>query len=554
MKNLLLSGAALAVMLVGCDRSPKLPEKAPRPVTTLRLTRSLPAQKNQIVGSVQSWKTEQIGFEVGGRLNWVHEIGRNVAGEIKDGEGFVVAEGELLAEIDSSTFKLALKSTEAALEIAEQNRKVAEQEINSVQADLDLAQIEFDRAERLKAQNAISQAEYDNAVNRSTSLRARLEQAKAQVVAGDANVLSARQDWTNALRDRSNTSLYAPYAGQIADVHVVPGSIVASGSPIVTFQMMNPIKVEIEVSAAQSRRLQRSRQVGLTYDLPGGGKHQQRTMLHYMDPSADPSTRTFTATFLVLNQQVRPPIPKAYEDLPVARTSHLWPLNLSEVIVGIPGRIMVEENAIVEEGDKSYVWVVREQKFGDALPPILKVKREEVVVEDLRISFLGNWVFREAKFVNAEITDQNLVAGELAFIDVEEDKWDSESVFLDSGPEWALRPGDLANIYLDPDGVEPGFYVPAEAIYEDRGETYVFTVAEGSVKKVQVEAVIPASLDTGSMIEIQTSSDLIKEGTEIVVGGVHFLNDGDQVRVTEGGEGAHGEDHGAEVTVSGAES
>lgn len=533
MKRSHLLALAFAVLAAGCDRSPELPPKAPRPVTTYRLTRSLPTLPNQIVGSVQSWKTEQIGFEVGGRLNWVREIGRNVAGEIKDDQGFVVAEGDLIGEIDATTLSLTLKSAEAALEIAEQNLLVARSEIKSVEADLELAQIEYDRAVRLNEQKAVSKAEYDNAVNRRVSLVARLEQAKANEIAADAKVLGAKQDWTNALRNVSNASLYAPYAGQIADVHVVPGSIVEPGSPIATFQMMNPIRIEIEVSAAQSRRLQRSRQVGLSYDLPGGTKHRQRAMLHTIDPSADPSTRTFTAIFLVLNQRVRPPVPADYKDVPLARTTRLWPLNLSEVIVGKPGVIMIEETAVETEGGKSYVWVVRDEKFGEALPPIVKVDREEVIVEDFRISFLGNWGFRQATFLNESITDQNLVAGPLAFVDVEPGDWDRESVFLDSGPQWALRPGDLATVFLNPDAAEAGLYVPIEAIYEDRGETFVFVVGDGKATKTKVDAVIGSNLDTGSMIEIRSLEQPFQDGAEIVVGGVHFLNDGEAIRVVD---------------------
>ena len=45
------------------------------------------------------------------------------------------------------------------------------------------------------------------------------------------------------------------FAGQVADVDVIPGSVVRRGQPAVTVQMMDPIKVEVEVAAATARRL-----------------------------------------------------------------------------------------------------------------------------------------------------------------------------------------------------------------------------------------------------------------------------------------------------------
>ena len=326
------------------------------------------------------------------------------------------------------------------------------------------------------------------------------KQAGAEVDAYKARLESAKQDLENAKRDLDNTVLNASYNGQIASVHVVPGSIVSAGSPIMTLQMMNPIKVEIEVSAEQSRDLQRRRQVQLSFPLDDGTIHRQHAMLHEIDSRADPATRTFSATFLIINKQRRPALPKSLANVAVARTEQVWPLNINDVVNGKTSDFMVEEGAIETSGDESFVWMLRNVRFAKALPPLLKVDRKKVILSDVRLPFLGNWIFRQVKFQDGSVTDQNLLVGALSFTDVDRDQWDGESVFLDLGMQWMLRPGDVVTIGLDPELTEPGFFVPVQAIYEDRGSTFVFVAKNGVAIKTPVRVIVPRHLDSGSSI------------------------------------------------------
>ena len=540
----------LIVLLVvaGCGpREASFRAKAPRPVTTLALEKQRPTFSSQITGSVQSWKTEEIGFEVRGRLDWVLEPGKNIEGRVRDADGVVITPGTPLAKIDHVQYELAVESASAALEVAQRNLQVAEirlrdtlpEEIKSAEADLELARSEYDRAKRLRKQNALSLSELDTAENqfqtsqaRLASLRSSEKQAEAEKSAADARVRAAEQDLKNAERDLDNTTLFASFAGQVESVDVVPGSIVSPGSPIMRLQMMNPIKIEIEVSAEQSRQLQQTRQVGISFPLPDGEPREQRAMLYNVDPSADPATRTFTTTFLIINEQMRPALPDQLEGVPLARTEDLWPLNISEVVNGRPGDVMVEEGAIESEGAESWIWRVRDTNFGESLPELLKVTKEPVVPGDVRLPFLGNWVFRQVSFVDESVTAENLIVGKLEFLDHPREDWDGESVYMDSGMQWMLRPGDLVNVDLSPGLTDPGFYVPVEAIYEDRGSTYVFEVAGDKVVKTEVGVVLPKKLDSGSLLRIEPITEgALSEGAEIVVGGVHYLNDGDQVHV-----------------------
>ncbi|MEM7455986.1 MAG: hypothetical protein AAF456_16670, partial [Planctomycetota bacterium] len=139
---------------------------------------------------------------------------------------------------------------------------------------------------------------------------------------------------------------------------------------------------------------------------------------------------------------------------------------------------------------------------------------------------------------DAVVNDNSLVAGKLEFYDVTREEWmqqEEKAVFVDSGFQWMLRPGDLVNVDLSgTHETQAGYYIPVEAIYEELGTTYVFIVEGDSVVKTEVEAHLGEQLDTGEEIRIEpVGSADFAAGTQIVYGGVHYLSDGDNVNVVD---------------------
>ena len=317
---------------------------------------------------------------------------------------------------------------------------------------------------------------------------------------------------------------------------VVPGSVVNTGSPILTLQMMDPIVVEIEVSADISREIQRRRQVPITFMTPDGKKQTEKAFVYLVDPSADASTRTFTVTLLIINEEFRPSLPDNLKSEKIARTQDVWPLNINEIIGEEPGLFFVEQDAIETEGESSHIWLIKGVKLGGTLPDKVKVVKEKVNPGTMKIPFLGNWVFQQITFENKSISTESIIAGKLEFPDYPRSEWDGETIMVDSGKQWLLRPGDLVNVNIDPEKARAGFFVPVEAIYEDLGKTYIFIEDNGTARKTEIKAILPKKLETGSSIRIEPIGDpsgKFPNETRIVVGGVHYLNDGDAINVVE---------------------
>ncbi|MDA8744829.1 HlyD family efflux transporter periplasmic adaptor subunit [Rubripirellula amarantea] len=218
------------------------------------------------------WKSEQIGFEVAGRVAEVIEPNELVTPQIGSEADERTPDATPLARLDDEELRIAVESALASVEVAKLNRDAnlvtIEQQlpaqIESAKAEADLADIELSRASELSRQNAISRSELDAArtnaattKSRLASSNAELAQAKARQLALEAQILQARQQLSEAQRSLRNAVLFSPFPGQVSQIHAVPGTYVKEGDPVATVQMMDPMTIEFEVTARDSRRYRR---------------------------------------------------------------------------------------------------------------------------------------------------------------------------------------------------------------------------------------------------------------------------------------------------------
>ena len=133
--------------LTGCGSShgEQSAVKQPRPVTVFTLQTTDPQAYDRLSGSVTSWKTEDIGFEVDGRVQFVIEPETDVTGRELQQNG--TSSATLLASLDEERYQLRVKSAAAQVLTAERQRDATGIEIESViPAQLRAAQAEVTRA------------------------------------------------------------------------------------------------------------------------------------------------------------------------------------------------------------------------------------------------------------------------------------------------------------------------------------------------------------------------------------------------------------------------
>lgn len=597
----------ITCLAVGCthnaeEESPD--ENNPLPVETQTLSLSEPPQSAFVSASVGSWKTEQIGFEVSGRIEWVAEPKDEIEGRVFSSEPeksdastktgnptetvqpakaqTPLIEGNPVARIENERYALQVEISKKIRERADYDVATAEGEKKALisqkeaaVAELNFFEGEFTRINDLKGLDAVSKSELERArADRATAsgkvsdIEAQISAKKSKILSLGTEVLQARESLLNAERDLDNCELYSSFRGQVAEVFVVPGSYVTAGSPVATIQMMDPIQIELEVSAEDSRKLRNRIEVPVFVsqtkdDLEDeelfriiNGRLFKRVsgFLYMIDPVADPQTRTFTVTLLVLNQKTSVWSPEN-KHLP-ATDRPRW-LNLPFIPGAQPG---VNKNgetvgyadvgAIRKDEHGSFLWRVTNMEKHKDLPEHnrLVVTKMHVGLGTIKLPFLGNWWFQEVIIPAAENFDpkKNIVAGNLYFHSESRenaDSWVGGEVLVDReskwGGSWMLRPGDVVKVDLSGGDKEKGYFVPMEAIVHESGKTYLFVVEPKNentgqmVRRIEI-GIVQATDITSSLQQIEEIGESL-DGLKYVTRGAHYLVEGESVVIVPTG-------------------
>jgi multidrug efflux pump subunit AcrA (membrane-fusion protein) len=545
-----LAATVVSAIVGGCSvesRESTSTASAPRPVSVIALREFEPSQSLAITGTVGSWKTEQLGFEVSGRVEYVIEPETHV--EIaRTGDAEIVP----LAKIDKERYTTAVASARAKIVMYERSKTAAEIERDQVLpaqrdaavASLELAQSDYDRAKDLFDKDALAKAEFDkfsatlkSATAQVAQIDATREARSAEILSLDAQIDQSQAALKDALRDLEDCELKAPFRGQIAHVHVIPGATVQRGEPVVTLQMMDPIKVEFEVSAQRARTLEYKDEIAVTLSQPDGSTRTEHGIVYLTDPVADPSTRTFTITVLMRNRLVPSALPDSIDRNALPVTRDLWkPLS---GIFGDPDRYYVEQSSIQHDAQGDYIWkIIGGHRTGQrSSGPLLKVQKVRVTAGDHTENFLGLWTFRDLTFNDPDGIDleNDRFIGKLVLPEGQAELTGDTVLF--EREQWLLRPGDLVHVDLNADNLSAGLYVPIDAISEKAGQSSVFVVEDSSEGSTVRQVPVSVSDGPNTLKRIAASGDMpLAIGSRIVLGGVHYLTDGERVNVASEAE------------------
>jgi RND family efflux transporter MFP subunit len=273
--------ALLALAATACGQSdaqsppPKAaaPAYKPLPITTAK-AESRPVQRAvETVGSLVAWvetvvKTEQPGTV--SRL--LVDLGDSVAA------------GKILAEYDTREFQLAVDqadadllsarqaasrgqatvaSSEAGLRRVRDGLSALQAEVSRAQSQADWYKSELDRNQELFKKELIAQRDVDSARNGYNTALAQLQVAQNvvalhpdQVRIAEAQLdsdraalrvaqaeVARREASLGIMRKRlGDTTIRAPFAGQIAKRHLNPGEYVKDNTPVFTLVALDPLK------------------------------------------------------------------------------------------------------------------------------------------------------------------------------------------------------------------------------------------------------------------------------------------------------------------------
>lgn len=541
---------AALFLTAGCGGGEEAREKLPRPVTTFALRDFDPRVASTIAGSVSSWKTEPLGFEVSGRVQFVIEPETNVDGQILFSESGQERNttGTPLARIDTFRYDLNVESVQAQIKVTQKQIDAVRKEIEGVipaqqraaKASQAYRKSVYERSLSLYNQRQIQreelerdQATFEESQARVGQLESSLEAKVAEQESLEAKVEELQQSLKEAQQDVKDCVLVAPFFGQVAEVHTIPGGFVERGQPAVTVQMMDPIKIEFEASAETVRGIRHRDMVALHVPLADVANANLTGNVYMVDPVADPATRTFTVTILARNRRIGAAVPEEFRDTPTPRTEELH-----RIILNMPrfeGAQFIDQSCIQQDETGHFIWKVVNRAENSAatssdVAEILKVEKVRVELGMRSVPFLDLWTFQEITFPDAQAFDieKDVAVGELRLPEGVEAPWEGDTVLYDR-QRWLLRPGDLVQLDLKGGLMPPGFYVPVNALRVDGDNRYVFTAADGAARRIPVR--VFDGPDTLRRIEPVEEGGL-KPGDALIAAGVHFLVDGEAVNVT----------------------
>ncbi len=272
-KTLISSSAALLAVIVAIALAARAKTEtavavapgATLPAVTLAEVKPVTsAPKEEITGALNPARELKLGFEVGGRL--VRIVAK---------KGALVAEGEVIAQLDPELADAQVQQAEAAVNAAEAQAAIA----------ADMAQ----RNSELARTNTISAAQLRNATSSAAAAAAQVQAAKAQLAQARAN--------------RRRHDLRAPFSGVLIDAPDQVGATVSSGTTLFTLEQLDPLVLKLTVSDTARSLLKVGARVRVA--AVGGGASADDAWVRAVIPSADASTRRIPVEIVVPNKDAR---------------------------------------------------------------------------------------------------------------------------------------------------------------------------------------------------------------------------------------------------------
>jgi RND family efflux transporter MFP subunit len=272
MKKLIVVLSA-AVLMTACASHERI-EQPPQGVRASLIQPQSGNQSNTSRFSAVVMPDSQVplGFRIPGYVISLKQV-RGEDGRMRDiGEGDAVTKGTALVRIRPAEYEDKVRQASSQVEAAE--------------AAAQRAQLDFDRAKQLYESQSLTKPDFDA--------------AKAQYDATQAEVRAARAQTSEAQIALRDTSLVAPFNGDIVKKNVELGAFVGPGSPVFSVANTDTVKIVIGVPDTTVRSLKLGRPVDVSVDaFPNRTFHAR---ISRMASAADPTTRNFEVEVAIPNR------------------------------------------------------------------------------------------------------------------------------------------------------------------------------------------------------------------------------------------------------------
>lgn len=253
-----------------------------------------------LAGSLISPNQAKVSSEVAGVVQQVLvELGQ----EVKAGQVILKLNPQEL-DLALQRAKSQLRQTEAQLGIdgARIKEPPPDEQISSVRlaiANRDDAQAQLRRAQKLRSQNLLSQADMDTAETKVKVAEANYQSAVESVQSLKATLQDRRQAVELAEKKLNDTNIRSSVAGQVNERLIQKGEYIRENTAVVSIVQMNPLKVQTAIQERYAGVVRPGLAVEFSVESFPGEKF--KGSVAYVSPAVDQTTRSFSVEVLVDN-------------------------------------------------------------------------------------------------------------------------------------------------------------------------------------------------------------------------------------------------------------
>jgi len=163
------------------------------------------------------------------------DIATKYQGRIKEvlaDEGDTVDAGQIVAKMDTEPLEAQLRSDEAKIKEAQDNRRTALAEVAAKQAEFNYSEKQYRRSKELVARGAVSEQEADVDQAHMEMTRAALLGSQAQAVRTQSAIDAATADAERVKAEIEDSVLKAPIRGRVQNRLAEPGEVLPAGGKV----------------------------------------------------------------------------------------------------------------------------------------------------------------------------------------------------------------------------------------------------------------------------------------------------------------------------------
>lgn len=379
----------------------------------------------------QAWA---ISYSTTGTLEANNKVDLNVEApgtitQINVSEGDYVHRGQTLIRMEADEQHAQVQQAAAGISTSRATLEQQRADIRQAQARLESAalrknqaQSELQRFEKLYQEQFISQLEldqrrntYDTALVAYQEAAQALSSARARQSQAAAGLAQARSAYRYNVAVASESVLRAPFSGVVGQRYVDPGDYVAPTEKILTLVDPSLFKMQFSVPERYLGQVASGQPVTVTFEALGDAAFGGR--VNFIDPVVDPESHTVLVKAIV-------PATKGLK--------HGLFGNVNLTLGTITNAVVIPEEAIVPQGEKTFVYVVKRQVLKPAAgAPDQKDKKDDkkgklTMVANLREVIVGH---RNAGRVQVQ---SGLAAGEQIIVGGLQKVSDNQEVMLKS--------------------------------------------------------------------------------------------------------------------------